>query len=198
MIITLWGIIVHFVGQNGDFGFSLLVPLQDCLHCSCFLALKSDNNSNTVSLDKNVLRALFRTHFNPCLQCGLKLFWVEPKTYFTHKHLVWFDYYSSTNEYSCKLQPFFSTEERKDLHEIDVVFMLNVHLHSIVPNGWGPNQLQYFGACSWEHCHWGASPTNSGALWIPRSAGNSGKHHDVPHETKLHCSSHYYDGKLQS
>ena len=82
--------------------------------------------------------------------------------------------------------------------EIDVVFMLNVHLHSIVPNGWGPNQLQYFGACSWEHCHWGASPTNSGALWIPRSAGNSGKHHDVPHETKLHCSSHYYDGKLQS
>ena len=67
MIITLWGIMVYFVGQNGDFGFSLLAPLQDCLHCSCFLALKSDNHSNIVSLDKNVLRALFRTHFNPCL-----------------------------------------------------------------------------------------------------------------------------------
>ena len=188
MIITLWGIIVHFAGQNGDFGFSQVAPLQDCLHCSCFFALKSDNHSNTVSLDKNVLRAFFRTHFNPCLWCGIPM-----------NIKFWFDYYPSANEYTCKLQPFFITEERKDLHEIDMfLFMLNVHLHSIVPNGRGPNQLQYFGACSWEHCHWRASPTNSRALWIPRSAGNSGKHHDVPHETKLHCSSYYYDGKLQS
>lgn len=84
--------------------------------------------------------------------------------------------------------------ERCLLKIIHFVLFLSVNIAG--PHGGArSSKLQHPGSTCWECGGWRACSTNQRTRWISRSAGNSGKHHDVPHATELHCCSYYYDGK---